>query len=288
MTMSLSSHKIISLSRLGPLIADLKRQGKKVVFTNGCFDILHFGHIQYLQQAAKKGDALIVGLNSDASVKRLKGKNRPFTPQRQRAAVLAALSCVDYVVIFGQATPYMLIRRIKPDVLVKGGDWPEDKIVGADVVRKGRGRVLSLPYIKGLSTSEVMSKVAALIDANINRAKEGLRVCEDTARFVWRNIEITKRIKRLRHSIDAILAHQDGFGFLKHRDSRGDIGRPADSLERRRGSVRDVFIANLQRAKEAARVLEEYGKLWGGKVFVKFKELRFELYQLEKEIAQRF
>ena len=152
--------KILSMARLPAILK--KQRGKSIVFTNGCFDILHIGHIKYLNAAKAKGDILIVGLNADKSVRLLKGKNRPVTPQRERAEILAALACVDFVVIFNEETPYRLISLIRPDVLVKGGDWPIDKIVGADIVRAKHGRVLRIPFIKNRSTTSLIEKIQKL------------------------------------------------------------------------------------------------------------------------------
>ncbi len=134
----------------------------KVVFTNGCFDILHFGHVAYLQEAASLGDRLIVGLNSDASVKRLKGENRPINSQSERKAVLEALSCVSEVLIFDEDTPLELIKSVKPDVLVKGGDWLPEQIVGSDFVLSRGGEVRSLKFVDGFSSSGVIDKILEL------------------------------------------------------------------------------------------------------------------------------
>jgi D-beta-D-heptose 7-phosphate kinase/D-beta-D-heptose 1-phosphate adenosyltransferase len=130
-----------------------------VVFTNGCFDLLHVGHVRYLQAARALGDALVVGLNADASVRRIKGPRRPVTPQRERAEVLAALECVDYVTIFAADTPLALIRRVGPDVLVKGGDWPPERIVGREAVLARGGRVLSIPLVPGRSTTGLIERL---------------------------------------------------------------------------------------------------------------------------------
>jgi rfaE bifunctional protein nucleotidyltransferase chain/domain len=136
-----------------------KRNGRKIVFTNGCFDLLHPGHIGSLEQARALGDALIVGLNSDASVRQLKGAGRPVLPERERAEILAALECVDAVVIFDEPTPRDVIARLLPDVLVKGGDWPGDQIVGREEVEAASGRVVSIPVIPGYSTTEILRKI---------------------------------------------------------------------------------------------------------------------------------
>lgn len=135
-------------------------QGKKVVFTNGCFDILHAGHVTYLSEAKKLGDVLIVGLNSDDSVRRLKGASRPVNEQQDRAYVLDALASVDYVCIFEEDTPLELIEKVIPDVLVKGGDYRVEDIVGADIVGKNGGEVIVLPFVKGKSTTSIIERAA--------------------------------------------------------------------------------------------------------------------------------
>ncbi len=136
-----------------------KRNARRVVFTNGCFDLLHPGHIRCLEQARELGDVLIVGLNSDASVKQLKGEGRPLLPERERAEILAALECVDAVVIFDELTPREVIARLLPDVLVKGGDWAGDRIVGREEVEAAGGRVVSAPVVPGFSTTEILRKI---------------------------------------------------------------------------------------------------------------------------------
>lgn len=137
-------------------------QGKKVVFTNGCFDILHVGHVKYLQQARSLGDFLVVGLNSDRSVSGLKGPDRPIQKESDRAEILAALGCVDFVIVFDEETPENLIRRIKPNVLVKGGDWPVEKIVGSQFVMSLGGEVKSLAFVNGKSTTGLVEKIKKL------------------------------------------------------------------------------------------------------------------------------
>ncbi len=147
-------------SELAEMVKIMQSRGQKVVFTNGCFDILHHGHVAYLNDARNLGDCLIVGLNSDASVRKLeKGPDRPINPQQSRAAVLSGLRAVDYVCIFDQETPYELISLLRPDVLVKGGDWAVDDIVGSDVVRSYGGQVRSLQFREGLSTTAVIEKI---------------------------------------------------------------------------------------------------------------------------------
>ena len=155
----MSRDKIKSRRELALIAEDLQGQGEKVVFTNGCFDILHAGHVQYLEEAKSLGEVLIVGLNSDDSVRRLKGETRPVVPEEERAIVLAALACVDYVVIFEEDTPYELIRDIQPDVLVKGGDWQAREIVGSDIVLAKGGEVRSLPFRAGVSTTAIVTRL---------------------------------------------------------------------------------------------------------------------------------
>jgi len=136
-----------------------KRNGRRVVFTNGCFDLLHPGHIRSLELARALGDALIVGLNSDSSVRQLKGQGRPVIAESERAEILAALESVDAVVIFDDLTPREVIARLLPDVLVKGGDWPGDQIIGREEVEAAGGRVVSIPVVPGYSTSAILRKI---------------------------------------------------------------------------------------------------------------------------------
>ncbi|MEX5215552.1 MAG: D-glycero-beta-D-manno-heptose 1-phosphate adenylyltransferase [Nitrospiraceae bacterium] len=140
---------------------DLKRQaGACIVFTNGCFDLLHVGHTRYLQAARGLGDVLVVGVNTDRSVRGLqKGSARPIVPESQRAEVIAALGCVDYVVLFDEPDPYALIRAVQPDVLVKGGDWMPEQIVGREIVEGRGGRVLAIPLVPGVSTTALVEKI---------------------------------------------------------------------------------------------------------------------------------
>ena len=152
-------NKICPRNDLKAEVDRLKKQGKKVIFTNGCFDILHAGHTRYLREARKLGDALILGLNSDSSVRAIKGEKRPIVPQDERAEVLAALSSVDYVTVFDEETPLALIEFLQPDVIVKGGDWAEKDIVGADSVRKWGGRVAIMPELEGASTTNIIDRV---------------------------------------------------------------------------------------------------------------------------------
>jgi D-beta-D-heptose 7-phosphate kinase/D-beta-D-heptose 1-phosphate adenosyltransferase len=141
------------------LAARWREAGRRVVFTNGAFDLLHPGHVRYLRAARAEGDALIVGLNSDRSVRANKGSDRPFTPENERAEILAALACVDAVVIFDEDTPAEIIRAIQPDILVKGADWPADQIVGRDTVEARGGRVVRVPIEAGHSTTGIIERI---------------------------------------------------------------------------------------------------------------------------------
>jgi D-beta-D-heptose 7-phosphate kinase/D-beta-D-heptose 1-phosphate adenosyltransferase len=151
--------KILSQGELKKEIEKLKGAGKRIVFTNGCFDILHTGHTRYLREARKLGDVLVLGLNSDASIRSIKGEKRPIVPEAERADVMASLESVDYLTIFNEPTPLELIELLKPDVLVKGGDWAEKDIVGGDAVRKWGGTVAVIPEIKGASTTNIIEKI---------------------------------------------------------------------------------------------------------------------------------
>ena len=152
-------NKIKTIDEAKKGIDQLKAQDKKIVFTNGCFDILHPGHTRYLCEAREAGDFLIVGLNSDVSVRAIKEKGRPINPQEFRAEVLAALECVDAVVIFDEEDPFKIIQILLPHVLVKGADWPEDKIIGGDVVKAAGGEVRRIPFISGYSTTKIIQRI---------------------------------------------------------------------------------------------------------------------------------
>lgn len=144
------------------LVRRWRDEGRRVVFTNGVFDILHPGHVRYLQAARREGDALVVAVNSDRSVRANKGPSRPINGEHERAEVLAALACVDAVVIFDEETPEGIVRRLQPDILVKGADWPADQIVGRDVVEARGGRVVRMPVERGFSTSTIIERVRSL------------------------------------------------------------------------------------------------------------------------------
>ena len=150
---------LFSASELQEYVARLRAEGRRIVFTNGVFDILHPGHLRYLQAARAHGDALVVGLNSDASVRRNKGPERPITPEHERAELLLALACVDAVSIFDEDTPHAIIARVQPDVLVKGADWPADQIVGRDVVEARGGVVIREAIAPGYSTTAIVEKI---------------------------------------------------------------------------------------------------------------------------------
>jgi D-beta-D-heptose 7-phosphate kinase / D-beta-D-heptose 1-phosphate adenosyltransferase len=158
--------KVLQLDRLLSRVTTWKSAGQRVVFTNGCFDILHIGHIRLLEEARRKGNRLIVGLNSDDSVRRLKGPLRPIVAESERAQVLAALSAVDAVVVFNEDTPLRLIEAIRPDVLVKGGDYTEDAVVGAREVRAWGGRVELIPLAGDISTTRLIAKSVASVPPN--------------------------------------------------------------------------------------------------------------------------
>lgn len=152
--------KIKTISQLKDIVVSLKSKEKRIVFTNGCFDILHYGHVKYLEEAKKKGDVLIVAINSDDSVKKIKGLGLPIMPARERIRLVSALESVDYVTIFNQSTPIKLIKLLKPDILVKGRDWKTDNIVGKEFVESYHGKVLTIPYIGKLSSSNLIKKIA--------------------------------------------------------------------------------------------------------------------------------
>jgi len=153
------SERVLDAAGLDRFVRDARAAGKRIVFTNGVFDLLHPGHLRYLQTARAHGDVLVVGLNSDASVRRNKGPERPINPEGERAEVLAALASVDAVSIFDDDTPADIIRRVQPDILVKGADWPADQIVGRDTVEARGGRVVLEPVEQGYSTSALIEKI---------------------------------------------------------------------------------------------------------------------------------
>lgn len=155
----MSKDKIVTVTQLTAKLARHRRAGQTIAFTNGCFDILHFGHVAYLEKARKKDRVLVVGLNSDASVRRIKGPQRPINPQRHRARVLAGLQSVDYVCLFSAATPISLIKAVRPDVLIKGADWKGKGIVGEGVVKAAGGRIEYITFEKGCSTTSIIDRI---------------------------------------------------------------------------------------------------------------------------------
>jgi rfaE bifunctional protein nucleotidyltransferase chain/domain len=151
--------KILSWEALKNEVEHRRRRGEKIAFTNGCFDILHVGHVRYLEEARKTGDLLILALNSDASVRAIKGEKRPLVPEQERAEVVASLAAVDYVTLFDETTPLKLIEYLRPDSLVKGGDWREEAVVGRDSIRSWGGRVVLVPVVEGASTTNIVEKI---------------------------------------------------------------------------------------------------------------------------------
>ncbi|SLM30125.1 putative ADP-heptose synthase [Desulfamplus magnetovallimortis] len=154
--------KILPYNEAQAVAATYKASGSSIVFTNGCFDILHAGHLSYLEEAARQGDILMIGLNSDLSVQKIKGEKRPIISQDHRSRLLAALEFVDHVILFDDADPSELINKVMPDVLVKGADWPEEKIVGADTVKAHGGRVERIDLLPGISTTAIIEKIVAV------------------------------------------------------------------------------------------------------------------------------
>jgi rfaE bifunctional protein nucleotidyltransferase chain/domain len=157
--MTASGSKIVTIGDMARKAVDLRSKKSKIVFTNGCFDILHAGHVEYLAKARAMGNILIVGLNSDGSVRKIKGKHRPINNQADRAKVLASLECVDFVTIFEDKTPEKVIRKIRPDVLAKGGDWKKTDVAGNAFVESLGGKVAIIPFAKGYSTTSIIKKM---------------------------------------------------------------------------------------------------------------------------------
>ena len=162
----MTKDKIKTLKNLKVSINQAKAEGKSIVFTNGCFDLLHVGHVSYLEKAAALGTILVVAINSDDSVRKLKGRGRPLYSERERALVLAALECVDYVTVFKEKTPSRVIKALKPNILVKGGDWSLKSIVGKTFVEAYGGKVASLPFVKGFSTTALITKMKNIEQRN--------------------------------------------------------------------------------------------------------------------------
>jgi rfaE bifunctional protein nucleotidyltransferase chain/domain len=152
-------HKIQPIVKIKDIVTERKMRGEKIVFTNGCFDLLHVGHVRYLREARSCGDCLLIGLNSDHSIRSIKGEKRPILPQEQRAEVLAALEFVDLVVIFEESDPLRLISLVQPDVLVKGADWEYDQIIGREVVEQNGGRIVRIPLVPDMSTTTIINLI---------------------------------------------------------------------------------------------------------------------------------
>lgn len=152
-------NKVLPRPGLAKRIEELKGRGSRIVFTNGCFDILHLGHVRYLERARSLGDILVVAVNADASVRRLKGSGRPVLPESDRSEVVAALHCVDYVTVFDEDTPLEVIEELRPDVLVKGGDWAKEKIVGRQSVEARGGQVVTIEFEQGYSTTGIIERI---------------------------------------------------------------------------------------------------------------------------------
>ncbi|MDP2855092.1 MAG: D-glycero-beta-D-manno-heptose 1-phosphate adenylyltransferase [Smithellaceae bacterium] len=155
-------NKVLSREILKNKLEALRQEGKKIAFTNGCFDILHVGHVRYLKEAKKTADILVLALNSDSSVRAIKGEKRPLVSETERAEVLAALECIDFVTIFTELTPLEIICYLKPDILIKGGDWPEDRVVGRDEIKQWGGYVTIIPEVAGKSTTNIVDKIISV------------------------------------------------------------------------------------------------------------------------------
>ncbi len=158
--------KIKGRKELLRIIKDLKAKGKRIVFTNGCFDLLHIGHVRYLEKAKALGDVLVIGVNSDSSVRKLKGPKRPILPEKERTEILSGLGCVDYITPFDEINPLKLIASLQPNVLVKGGDWTKDQIVGKRVVERSGGKVFIIPFVKRASTSNLIETILERYEKN--------------------------------------------------------------------------------------------------------------------------
>lgn len=159
-------NKILERNALKVKLEELRKKGKKIAFTNGCFDILHVGHVRYLREAKKTADVLVLALNSDSSVRSIKGEKRPLMTENERAEILAALEFIDFVTIFNELTPQELIIYLKPDILIKGGDWEEEKVVGREEIKKWGGRVAIIPEVEGKSTTNIVEKIKKLYCSN--------------------------------------------------------------------------------------------------------------------------
>lgn len=167
--MTSSNERIQSRQKLKIILAQVKSEGKKIVFTNGCFDIIHLGHVRLLEKAKSFGDLMVVGINSDSSIARLKGEGRPVVPEVERAEILSAFSCVDFVTSFEEETPQNIIQELVPDILVKGADWPISQIVGRQIVELNGGEVISIDFEEGFSTSEIIRRIKNASEEEISK-----------------------------------------------------------------------------------------------------------------------
>ncbi|MGB9822665.1 D-glycero-beta-D-manno-heptose 1-phosphate adenylyltransferase [Thermodesulfovibrio sp.] len=255
--------KILNPEKLKKEIDKLKKEGKKIVFTNGCFDIIHVGHIRYLKKAKKMGDILIIALNTDKSVGRIK-PSRPINPENERAEVIASLQMVDFVTFFDEDTPYNLIKYLQPDVIVKGGDWKVEHIVGADIVKE----VYSLPYFEGVSTTEIINRI-------LNKYKT--QQSQPPAEI----IEKAKKLKFLILDVDGVLTRGDiildeennEFKIFNVRDGHGLVmlhkagvniavitGRHSKALQRR---MKELGITEIyQGTREKLKIFNEIVKTY--------------------------
>jgi rfaE bifunctional protein nucleotidyltransferase chain/domain len=155
-------NKIMDREALKDKLDLLRKEGKKIAFTNGCFDILHVGHIRYLMEAKKTADILVLALNTDSSIRTIKGEKRPLVPEDERAEVLSALECIDFITLFSELTPLEVICSLRPDILIKGGDWPEDKVIGRDEIKQWGGHVTIIPEVAGKSTTNIVEKIISV------------------------------------------------------------------------------------------------------------------------------
>lgn len=256
---------ILNKEELKRQIDKLKKEGKKIIFTNGCFDILHIGHVRYLRKAKELGDVLVVGINSDISVRKIKPM-RPVNPQNERAEVVSSLEMVDFVVFFDDDTPYELIKYIQPDVLVKGGDWSTDKIVGTDLVEE----VYSLQYVEGVSTTEIINRI-------LNKYKN----LPSTFRLPEKVYEKARKIKFLILDVDGVLTSggiildnennelkifnvRDGHGLVMLHKSGIDIavitGRQSRAVERRMNElgITEVYQGTREKLKIFNEIIEKH------------------------------
>ncbi|ACI21022.1 MULTISPECIES: D-glycero-beta-D-manno-heptose 1-phosphate adenylyltransferase [Thermodesulfovibrio] len=253
--------KIVHAMKLKNEIDNLKKQGNKIVFTNGCFDIIHVGHVRYLKEAKKLGDILVIGLNSDKSVKKIKPL-RPINPENERAEVLSSLEMVDFVTFFDEETPYNLIKFLEPDVLVKGGDWKVENIVGAELVKE----VHSLPYIEGISTTGIIERILKnyttknLSDEIIKKAKNIKFLILDvdgvltSGGIILDNENNELKIFNVRDGHGLVMLHKSGINLAVI------TGRHSKALERRMKElgIAEVYQGTREKLKIFNEIVEKY------------------------------